>query len=143
MSLPYFEEALAKLFSKPSTGAFPKLVPPAAPGYRGRIVYHADKCIGCGLCIRVCAPQAITKSSLINENGDEEVTMEFHMGSCTFCNTCADFCSKKAIELSEDYMLVVTDEDELKVRGTYIKEKPAPRPPAAAAAKTVEAAEKA
>lgn len=130
MNLPYLEEALVKLFRKPDTRSFPKTIPPAAAGYRGRIVYHADRCIGCGLCMRVCAPQAITKSSHTDENGDELVTMEFHMGSCTFCNTCADFCSKKAIELTEDYMIVVTNEDDLKVSGTYMKKKPAPKPAA-------------
>ncbi len=131
MNLPYIEEALTKLFQKPDTEAFPKTIPPAAPNYRGRIVYHADKCIGCGLCMRVCAPQAITKTSEKNENGDDVITMEFHMGSCTFCNTCADFCSKKAIELTGDYMIVVTDEEDLKVRGSFVKKKPAPKPPAA------------
>lgn len=134
MSLPYLQEALTNLFKRPSTRSFPKEIPPAAPAYRGRLVYHADKCINCGLCTRVCAPQAITKTVEKDENGDEHITMEFHMGSCTFCNTCADFCSRHAIELTEDYMIVVTDEDDLKVRGSFIKKKPAPRPPAAKAA---------
>lgn len=130
MMLPYFEDAFRKLFNKPSTEAFPKAPPPpAAPGYRGRIVYHPDRCIACGLCIRVCAPQAITKVETPTPEGDTKVTMEFHMGSCTFCKTCADFCNKKAIELTDDYMIVVTDEDELRVGGSFIKKKPAPPPP--------------
>ena len=128
MMLPYFEDALKKLFRKPDTEAFPAVIPPAAPGYRGRIVYHPELCINCGLCERVCAPQAITRTVEKTPEGDDHVTMEFHMGSCTFCATCADFCSRHAIELTGDYMIVVTDEEDLKVRGDFIKKKPAPRP---------------
>ena len=124
MDLPYLREALGKLFSKPSTEAFPKVIPEAADNYRGRIVYHEDKCINCGMCIRVCSPQAITKTVEKNEDGDDVITMEFDMTSCTFCNTCADFCSRHAIELTKDYMIVGTKPEDFLVRGTFVKKKP-------------------
>ena len=144
MALPYLREALGKLVGKPSTEAFPKVIPEAADNYRGRIVYHADRCINCGMCIRVCSPQAITKTVVKNEDGDDVVTMSFDMTSCTFCNTCADFCAKKSIELTKDYMIVGTKAEDFIVTGTFVKKKPAPKPippkPAAPAAATAAAA---
>ena len=40
MDFPFVKEALAQLFSKPSTMAFPAAPSPAKPNYRGRIVFH-------------------------------------------------------------------------------------------------------
>ncbi len=121
--LPFIKEAVEQLFSKPSTEAYPAVDVPAAPGYRGRIVFHADKCISCGMCERVCAGGAISTTSEETEEGTL-ITRRFFLGSCTFCASCADFCVKNAIELTTDYHMVARDESELVVTGTYLKKKP-------------------
>lgn len=128
--MPFIKEAVQQLFSKPSTEAYPAAPAPAAPGYRGRIVFHADRCISCGMCERVCAGGAISTTSEETEEG-LLVTRRFFLGSCTFCANCADFCVKNAIELTDDYHMVARDENELVVTGTYLKKKPAPKKPAA------------
>ena len=81
MDFPFVKEALAQLFSKPSTMAFPAAPSPAKPNYRGRIVFHPDKCISCNMCERVCAGQAITHTSEPCEEG-ERITRQFYLGSC-------------------------------------------------------------
>ena len=131
--LPFIKEAVTQLFQKPATENFPAEPVKAAPHYRGRIVFHADKCISCGMCERVCAGGAISTTSVDTEEG-QLITRRFFLGSCTFCANCADFCVKNAIELSDDYDMVARDESELVVTGTYLKKKPAPKKPAAAAA---------
>ena len=131
--LPFIKEAVTQLFQKPATENFPAEPVKAAPHYRGRIVFHADKCISCGMCERVCAGGAISTTSVDTEEG-QLITRRFFLGSCTFCANCADFCVKHAIELSDDYDMVARDESELVVTGTYLKKKPAPKKPAAAAA---------
>ena len=124
--LPFIKEAITQLFSKPSTEGYP-FVPKEAPeGYRGRIAFHPDKCINCGMCERVCAGGAISTSSVEVEGGFD-ITRKFNLGSCTFCACCADFCSTKAIELTTDYHMVARCEDDLIVEGTYFKKKPAPK----------------
>ncbi len=136
MDFPFVKEAVKQLFSKSSCDMYPAVPSEAAPRYRGRIIYHPERCISCGMCERVCSGNAITRTVEKVEEG-EKVTMTFNLGSCTFCATCADFCSRNAIEFSGDYHMVATKEEDLLVTGTFIKKppvkKPAPPKPAAAA----------
>lgn len=127
MILPYLGRAFTNLFRKPATEKFPlEDAPKAQPNYRGRIAYDPNLCINCGLCSRVCAPQAITRTIKPLPNGDSEITLTFDMTSCTFCGTCADFCVKHAIKMTDDYMIVGTKPEDFLVSGTFIKKKPAP-----------------
>ena len=100
MDFPFAREAISKLFSKSSCNMYPAVPSEAAQNYRGRIAYRADKCIGCGMCERVCAGGAITRTIEKGADGQgDKVTLTFDLGSCTFCATCADFCSRHAITL--------------------------------------------
>ena len=47
MDFPFIKEALNQLFSKSSCAMYPAVPSEAAPNYRGRIVYHPDRCLGC------------------------------------------------------------------------------------------------
>ena len=134
MDFPFVKEAISQLFSKPSCAMYPAVPSEAAPNYRGRIVYHADKCIGCGMCERVCSGNAISRTVEKTEEGDK-ITLTFNLGSCTFCATCADFCSRKAIELSGNYHMVATKEEDLLVSGSFIKKPPVKKAAPAPAAK--------
>lgn len=134
MDFPFVKEAISQLFSKPSCAMYPAVPSEAAPNYRGRIIYHADKCIGCGMCERVCSGNAITRTVEKTEEGDK-ITLTFNLGSCTFCATCADFCSRKAIELTGDYHMIATKEEDLLVTGSFIKKPPVKKAAPAPAAK--------
>ena len=130
MDFPFIKEAVSKLFSKTSCAMYPAVPSEAAEGYRGRIIYHADKCIGCGMCERVCSGNAIERTiEKLPEGEGDKVTLTFNLGSCTFCATCADFCSKKAIEFSTDYHMIATKEEDLLVSGSFIKKPPVKKAP--------------
>ncbi len=120
---PFVKEALTQLFKKSSCEEYPFKPKEAPLNYRGRIVFHGDKCIRCGLCEKVCAGGAIA-NQLIGENEDEETyERSFFLGSCTFCNFCADFCSTNAIELTRDFHMTATDPEDLIVKGVYVRKK--------------------
>lgn len=128
--IPYLKDGLLNLFKKPITSRFPEVPVEAPEDYRGKIVFHPELCIGCGLCMRVCSPASITKDVKAVEGG-QEITMTFDMASCTFCSMCRDFCNKKAIEFTKEYNMVVENKEDLVISGTFIKKLP-PKPPAAA-----------
>ncbi|MBP8713866.1 MAG: 4Fe-4S binding protein [Lachnospiraceae bacterium] len=128
--LPYVGKALSNLFKKPSTEAFPAGDPPkAAEHYRGRLNYDASKCMNCGMCTRVCAPQCMTRveSPATGEGhaeGDKKIEFTWDMTSCTYCGLCADFCSTKAITLTDDYMITGTKPEDFLIKGTVYKKAP-------------------
>ena len=128
MKFPYAGNALKDFFSKPSTERYPKVKKEAPEGYRGKISYDPEKCIACGMCIRVCSPGAITMTKGEKSDEGQLIEMSFNMGSCTFCQMCADFCPKKAIKLTNEYSMVATDKNELVVSGSFFKKNP-PKPP--------------
>ena len=123
MDFPFMKEALAALFKKSSCDMYPIKPSEAAPNYRGRIVFHADKCSNCMFCERVCSGNAITHEIEETEAG-ERVTRSFNLGSCTFCATCMDFCSHGAIEFTTDYHMIATKEEDLIVSGSFLKKAP-------------------
>ena len=122
MILPFLKEAIHNVFTKPSTVEYPFKVPeiPPAEGYRGRIAYDAEKCVNCGMCVKVCSPSAITRT-FEDVEGGQKITYEFDLTSCTFCGTCADFCSEKAITMTQDYHMAATSHDQLVTVGSRIK----------------------
>ena len=135
MGLPFVKTALSQLFSKPSTELYPIVQKEAAENYRGKLMFHADRCISCGMCERVCSGGAISTKIVETEDG-QLITRIFFLGSCTFCGHCADFCAKNAIELTKDYHMVARQESDLIVQGTYLKKKIKKAvPPAVQAAK--------
>ena len=102
---PFLKEAIGNLFSKPSTVEFPKVSVEAKPGYRGRVSYDAEKCINCGMCMKVCSPGSITRTVEPVEGG-EKITYSFDHTSCTFCGMCQDFCASKAIQAASAFSKV-------------------------------------
>lgn len=124
---PYIKEAIQNLFKEPltKTGNDEKENP---DGYRGRIEFNKDVCIGCGLCQRVCSPGAIDKITKSIEGG-QEITMRYDLGSCTYCGFCSEICPKKALTLTKESNIVVTDKKDLIVEGTFIKKLPSKPPP--------------
>ena len=128
MMLPYLKQAFLNLFRRPATEKVPAGEPPrAARDYRGRIEYHPELCINCGMCLRVCAPQCMERTVEPLPNGDQRVTFTFDRTSCTFCGMCSDFCSRKSITLSDDYMIVGTRPEDFIVTGSFIKKAPPPK----------------
>jgi len=87
---------------KPATVKYPyeRIEPPR--GLRGRPVVEKEKCISCGLCVKVCPNQAI---KLIEETKKPRISLS----RCIFCGECADACPVKAITMTKEYELAVYD----------------------------------
>lgn len=101
-------EALKGLIKKPFTIKYPKSKKKPASLFRGKHVFHKDKCIGCGLCEENCHSNCIKVDK-------EKKRIKIRLDTCTFCGLCRDVCPVSAIEFSDEYELSTKDKDDLMV----------------------------
>jgi len=63
-----------------------------------RVEFSADRCKGCGLCIKACPRGIIKFSDVTNEKGYRVATVE-DQDKCTSCGLCAVMCPDVAIRV--------------------------------------------
>ncbi len=64
----------------------------------------AQRCIGCGLCEKICISNCIRMETKIDENSRKEVSQyTINFGRCIYCGYCAEVCPELAIVHSGDY----------------------------------------
>lgn len=92
------------------TTQYPQEKLPIAPRYRAihrllRLVESGhERCIGCGLCEKICIADCIRMDTKIDENSRKAVTeYTINFGRCIFCGYCAEVCPELAIVHSGDY----------------------------------------
>ena len=123
-----FGTLLKQLINKPATNPFPvKYMPksvtavlqkvaagqaaihppvPVPTDLRGKIAYDRERCIGCGLCERVCPARVI---EMYTPEGEEKKKIRMYVARCTFCAQCVDACPVGALQTTEEFLLAGTD----------------------------------
>ena len=104
-------QVLRSLFKKPATSSYPFVKKPMPKNFRGKLMFHPDKCIGCKICMRDCPSAAIT----IKPVGEKKFIAEIDLAKCIYCAQCVDSCMKKALEATKEFELAVLDREKLKV----------------------------
>ena len=87
-----------------ATVQYPKEKLPIGPRYRAvhkllRLLESGEeRCIGCGLCEKICIANCIRMETRIDVNSRKEV-LEYtiNRGRCVFCGYCAEVCPELAI----------------------------------------------
>jgi len=127
---------LTQMFKKPFTNKFPakyqpssttqfladvgagkaQLIPPVEvpEGFRGKIQYDKEKCIGCKLCMKVCPCSAIEFKEKVCpcsaiEFKEKEKKIKIFLSRCCFCSQCNDICPVKCLSMSNEFLLADTD----------------------------------
>ena len=80
--------------------------------YRGihrlmRLLESGDeRCIGCGLCEKICVSKCIAIDTEFGEDGRKKVkNYSINFGRCVYCGLCADVCPEIAIVHGGEYEL--------------------------------------
>lgn len=117
-------QVLQSIFKRPATLLYPFKKTEMPDKFRGKIVFHPERCIGCMLCMKDCPANAIK----ITKIGDKSFECAIDLGKCIYCGQCVDSCLKKALESTKEFELAVLDRNKLKVtfRGDAPK-KPSPK----------------
>jgi formate hydrogenlyase subunit 6/NADH:ubiquinone oxidoreductase subunit I len=75
---------------------------PTPKGFRGKIKYDTEKCIGCKLCIKVCPCAAI-------EFKEKEKKIKIYLARCCFCSQCNDICPVNCLSMGDEFLLAAAD----------------------------------
>jgi formate hydrogenlyase subunit 6/NADH:ubiquinone oxidoreductase subunit I len=95
---------LRNLQKKPMTLIFPEESLPPVEGYRGRQLLDTEKCVGCGMCSRVCPNDAIRMVEF-----EDKKCPEIDLGKCCFCALCAENCPTNALEMTGEIFIAGYD----------------------------------
>ena len=124
MGFSMLPKVFTQMFKKPWTNKFPakyqpsnttaylkavgegkaKINPPieTPDGFRGKIQYDKEKCIGCKLCMKVCPCEAI-------EFKEKEKKIKIYLARCCFCSQCNDICPTNCLSMSNEFLLAGID----------------------------------
>jgi len=109
---------LRYLFKPAITVQYPqeKLVP--YEKFRGALLFDAETCISCNLCVKACPSTCIQLENATNEAGKKIAKVAWYsidFGKCNFCRLCEEACptKPKAVWHSLDYELVFANRDEM------------------------------
>jgi NADH-quinone oxidoreductase subunit I len=103
---------LREMFAKGNTHtvSYPQEKLPIGPRYRAihkllrLFESESERCIGCGLCEKICIANCIRMDTRLDENSRKEVSQyTINFGRCIFCGYCAEVCPELAIVHSGDY----------------------------------------
>lgn len=101
---------LKEFFSPPATIHYPAQVIPFSPRYRAvhslqRLLESGnERCIGCGLCEKICTSNCIRIITHRGEDNRKKIdSYSINLGRCIFCGLCAEVCPELAIVMGQRF----------------------------------------
>lgn len=95
-----FKDIVTSFFWKPVTEKYPFERREAPEHFRGRLLWNAEKCTGCGLCNMDCPANAI--EMIVLDKKAKRFVMRYHVDRCTFCGQCVFSCRQDCLDMAND-----------------------------------------
>ena len=90
---------------KPVTVLYPYEKEWIPDNYRGRPGLRFDKCVGCGMCVRMCPTACIKLVEVADDDGKMVMRPQVNLGRCAMCGYCAEYCPVDAMTVTPEYEL--------------------------------------
>ncbi|WP_103640937.1 NADH-quinone oxidoreductase subunit NuoI [Campylobacter concisus] len=123
------------LFSKSHTLKYPMQKMELNARYRGIhkllkfVESENERCIGCGLCEKICVSNCISMKTLLGEDGRKKVaSYSINLSRCVYCGFCADVCPELAIVCGQEYevasesRIIFGTKDEFLTKDKFLKD---------------------
>ncbi|NLL94453.1 MAG: 4Fe-4S binding protein [Thermoplasmatales archaeon] len=81
--------------------------------YRGRPGLRFDRCVGCGICVRMCPTTCIKLVDVEDDDGNTVKRPQVNVGRCMMCGYCAEYCPMDAMTTTPDYELAEFTREDL------------------------------
>lgn len=94
------KDVTTSLFQRPITERYPFERREAPERLRGRLVWTAEGCTGCGLCVKDCPAGAI--EVFVLDKKARRFVFRYHVDRCTFCAQCVVSCRQGCLALAHD-----------------------------------------
>lgn len=104
-------QALKTMFKKTATVSYPAKKEDIFSNFRGKLVFDAEKCVGCNLCARDCPAGALE----IEKLGDKQFKAKLLLDHCIFCGQCVESCNRKALECTPEFELADLSREGMKI----------------------------
>ncbi len=73
-----------------------------------------EKCVGCGLCARICPTNAISMITMDDPDKDRApVVYDLNVGRCCYCGYCVEACPVLALTMTDIFELSVRTRSEM------------------------------
>ena len=122
-------------FSKSHTLKYPMQKMQLSARYRGihRLLKFVEseneRCIGCGLCEKICVSNCISMKTSLGEDGRKKVaSYSINLSRCVYCGFCADVCPELAIVCGQEYevasesRIIFGTKDEFLTKDKFLKD---------------------
>lgn len=120
---------IKEFFSKPVTLNYPLELLPLSPRYRAvhnlqRMLESGnERCIGCGLCEKICTSNCIRIITSAGEDGRKKIDdYTINLGRCIYCGLCAEVCPELAIVMGDRFENASTQRAHFGLKEDFLKD---------------------